>query len=105
MENGPGFRTERLSVKAVSRLVETAWQASTFEFYSLYVCGGKSTMCMQCPQRLEEGFRSLGTGGIGSCKLPYETRETSSCPFEEQPVFFCLFCFVCLFVLTAELSL
>lgn len=46
---------------------------------------------MQCPQRLEEGFRSLGTGGIESCEWPWEARETSSCPWKEQPARFYFF--------------
>lgn len=74
MTQDKGLRIEKLLVNTVSRLVETAWQASTFESYSLYVCGCKSTICVQCPQRLEEDFRSLGTGGIDSCELPYESR-------------------------------
>lgn len=87
-----------------SKLCFQACRDSTaFEFYArpnasvlfvlflFYVCGYKSTTCMQCPQRLEEGFRSLGTGGIESCEWPWEARETSSRPWKEQPARFYFF--------------
>jgi hypothetical protein len=38
-------------------------------FFCMFVC----TTCMQCPQRLETGSGSLGTGVTDGRELPHET--------------------------------
>jgi hypothetical protein len=41
-------------------------------------------MCMQYPQRPEEGTGSCGTGGPDSCELPCGLWEWNPGPVEEQ---------------------
>jgi hypothetical protein len=44
------------------------------------------TECIQCPQRPEEGVRSLGTGVRDSYELPCGCWELNLGPPEKQPV-------------------
>ena len=52
--------------------------------FGLNVC--LCTTCMQCPQRPEEGSKSLGTGVIGSCEPPCRCWEPNSGLLEEKLV-------------------
>lgn len=46
------------------------------------------TMCLQCPQRPEEGNRSPGTGIIRGCELSSRCWELNLNPLLEQLVLF-----------------
>lgn len=43
-------------------------------------------LCMECPQRLEEGIGSSGTGVTDGCWPPCGCWERNLCPFQEQLV-------------------
>ena len=45
-------------------------------------------LCVQCPQRSEEGVESPGTAFIDGCEPPYRLWELNSGPLQEKQVLF-----------------
>ena len=55
----------------------------------VFSCMDISTMCMQCPQRQEEGIGSPGTGVGDGCRLPCDCWELNPGPLARAAALNC----------------